>query len=480
MTWGNAMRFPVHFTNHRFRYKIFGGKTMLENNDRGDEVMEIKDKFSRAQIPEGIKVLFIPTTDRDCEMFVALVNYLTNASINTISLDNLYMIGDGTGHKLEHFGIPYSRIDFNTEILSFFKETNPSILVVSNDGSVIERSFVLVANKLGIPTLLIQVGCFSSCKSSRTLGRMFKGLKSNLLKIVFDKSVLKTWYMKYSILIKTIISINDNRKVGAAVSFLRMVTKDSFSNDERGKYCKYVCVSSNYDRNILISKGVDPINIFVTGSPKYSKINNTDYNDADIRKRLDLTDERKIVIFLTPSLADHGCMTKNTSDHQIKNTIKKLAGLESIHLIVKVHPNESKEDYMDLLKDYSANLTFVKHEIELYSLMHIADLIIAINSTCIVESIIMGKQVVNLNYIADAVTPEIQGYDLIRCVYDIDNLANQVNECLNNVDEVEYFYRMRDKFFIAYSSLSPENNGAKEIAKLMERITHEVTAPSNL
>ena len=78
------------------------------------------------------------------------------------------------------------------------------------------------------------------------------------------------------------------------------------------------------------------------------------------------------------------------------------------------------------------------------------------------------------------VAPEIQGYDLISCVYDIDDLANQVNECLNNPDEVEYFYRMRDNFFSAYSSLSPENDGAKEIAKLMERITHAVTVPSDL
>lgn len=164
-----------------------------------------------------------------------------------------------------------------------------------------------------------------------------------------------------------------------------------------------VTTDGNFWKEYLIRQNIDPKKIWVTGSPRYDYMKDSE----SIREIENLSNnfyrQKRNVIFAT----NYSSLAQGSLKHQnmerFKSVCEEIKKIKEVQLIVKLHPYDKDLNfYRKIAKETgSLNYTLLQNNVEIHKLLLNCDLLITHASSVSYEAVLMGKNVILLCSDAD-------------------------------------------------------------------------------
>lgn len=209
-------------------------------------------------------------------------------------------------------------------------------------------------------------------------------------------------------------------------------------------YGKYLCVLADEARKNL---NIEKINkVFVTGNPSFDKTIKYYNKNNNI-----LEQNSKVLCFLTQN---------HPEKLDILEELIKITAKRGFNLIIKIHPNESKEEYLKVLQNFtkSENKVFIETE-NLYENILKSDIILTVDSTAALEAAILGKPIIGKR------NNQIP-FEKIKIGIEYDDVS-QIDECIEKLMKNEI---LREELKRGRDLFRPQELAGEKIKKIIEDI----------
>ena len=130
--------------------------------------------------------------------------------------------------------------------------------------------------------------------------------------------------------------------------------------------------------------------MIITGNPAWDYLKGKKWDREKLYNQLGLPQDKKIILLAATNMPDE-------RDRLAHATIKAMAQLPQYRLILKLHPEEELGYYKQLLKEYNVKATIVMELSLLHPLISISEVVITAYSTVGLESLLLGKPVIDVN-----------------------------------------------------------------------------------
>jgi len=403
------------------------------------------------------KVLFVVANDIQVKMFNAVCKHLKDCTALVLCIDKYYK------HKraedmLKKTNLLFKNIETYTSEnpKDIIKLERPDIVVVGHDMDTIPRLFITAANSMGIPTLLVQDGIIFDRRSIYSALRQSIHYKN---KNIFDKA--KIWV---SILI-TFMKRNYTFQQKLKIVLLRLadIIKGKPNIYGHGE-CSKIAVMGEFAKNLLVSEGIDPKKIVITGQPRFDDI--VEKKKKMNNKRLGT---RKRVVVTTEPFVETMLWTEKQRENFILTIVNTLD--TDTELVIKLHPVEKLEDYKQILEGLQYRAT-VCRDTDLYELLSVADLVISVASTTALESIMLDKPVIIIDlFNTFEYSPYVQ-YGVAIGVYKEENILPAVRNVLYNDHARKKLAEARKKFVYEHAYIQ-DGKASERVANLIVQMIKE-------
>lgn len=207
------------------------------------------------------------------------------------------------------------------------------------------------------------------------------------------------------------------------------------SNNYRDKYGNYVCVLSEEVKKFLENK--TDSKVIVTGNPNFDDV----YKYKE--KKLFINENMRRLCYLSQKTA----LNKKIFIKLLELLENKIIDI----LIVKIHPNEDKNIYKDILRKYEYLKNKLFFENNLYEAILKSNLVITEFSTAGIEAAILGREIISRK----------------NKIIDFEKLGMKLN--FNEISEienlVESYYKNKSQNKSKFKFCN--NSGSKNIKKLV-------------
>ncbi|MBI2541583.1 CDP-glycerol glycerophosphotransferase family protein, partial [Candidatus Woesearchaeota archaeon] len=161
-------------------------------------------------------------------------------------------------------------------------------------------------------------------------------------------------------------------------------------------------------------------------------------------KSLRIDPNKKIIVF-APRLWKQSPESKVA----LNEIVNSLRGIKDAALIIKVHHVDDNSFYHEFLSGSGYNAVVTK-ETDLYTLLYCSDLVISISSTVMLDALIMGKPVIQLNLLENYDFFEGLEGKVFEKVTDKKDLPEAVKRVLYNKKLFKKTEKQRKKFISEY------------------------------
>jgi len=181
------------------------------------------------------------------------------------------------------------------------------------------------------------------------------------------------------------------------------------SDNERLAYLpESIFVMDELAKNEMVEEGIPKERIFVTGQPAFDKIiedNTVLLQKSDsIKDDANISENFKIVMFVAESLkkdfGDRLGYDEQSTIEFLGNHLHDICNSsddEKIILIVKLHPENKKEEFDWILTKWpSFEKRIIENEFSSYEMIAISDIIVGMTSIMLIEAILIDKISVSL------------------------------------------------------------------------------------
>lgn len=206
-------------------------------------------------------------------------------------------------------------------------------------------------------------------------------------------------------------------------------------------------VFGNHFKNLLLKCGnYRPEQIEITGQPRTDIYieNEKKYSRKRLCKSLRIDPNKKIIVF-APRLWKQSPESKVA----LNEIVNSLRGIKDAALIIKVHHVDDNSFYHEFLSGSGYNAVVTK-ETDLYTLLYCSDLVISISSTVMLDALIMGKPVIQLNLLENYDFFEGLEGKVFEKVTDKKDLPEAVKRVLYNKKLFKKTEKQRKKFISEY------------------------------
>lgn len=293
------------------------------------------------------------------------------------------------GQFLRKMGLKTIEVDRLNNVERLLLEERPDIVVLSRDTtSSMEGDFIKYSKSLDIPTLLVPHGVWSPDERKNwTIGRSFGWIK-HMYDLGFQGlQLIKTGVFSWHYLIES------------GLFWLRRDLKPKPTFDGHGG-CSKIAVFGDAIKGLLVSEGLAPDSIKVTGNPKFDILYNVKANgdSSELRQSLGISSNEKVIVLLTDYLVEIGLWTVKQREQFILTIVEAVNNLPKCKLIIKIHPlSENEVDYLKIVKKVPKKPIICRNT-SLPELLNTCNLGITVMSTAGLEAMALGKilMVVNL------------------------------------------------------------------------------------
>ncbi|WP_022818997.1 hypothetical protein [Fusobacterium russii] len=211
-------------------------------------------------------------------------------------------------------------------------------------------------------------------------------------------------------------------------------------------YGNYLCVlADEAKKNLNIEKTNE---IFITGNPIFDK---TIKFFNKINGVENILSEKKTLCFLTQNYPEK---------IKILDNLIKIINKKDFNLIIKIHPNEDKEEYLKIVESLTRNKDKIFIETEnLYENILKSDIILTVDSTAALEAAILDKPIIarKNNQIP---------FQKINIGIEYDDVS-QIDECIDKLIKNKI---IRDRLKGGRSLFRPKELAGEKIKKIVENI----------
>lgn len=339
-----------------------------------------------------------------------------------------------------------------TRILKF---EQPDVLVVGSDQEYVRRAFVYAAKGLGIPVLLIDVAFGSNLLKGHWLV-----VRRTLYRLSYHLFVI---VRKYLYILRTVMDLGWSLKriIGMILSD---VGEAFVVEDARGLYgCNKIVVAGEWNKDVLIERGVIPDRIVVTGNPRMAMLlrDKNEKGEKGLRDELGIRDGEKVILFATSAQVEHGRWDLAMRKDFINRVLDSLSPLvtDGAKVILRIHPAENMSEYEDIIKDRTDGV-ILRKGISFIDTVGISDVaIFNAYSTMVLEVTALGKPAVLLNTFNEVKNLPYEEMGLAVCLYDYNGIGDTVRSLLyddafrnNFLNHVQSFYEANREFVDGKSS----------------------------
>lgn len=367
---------------------------------------------------------------------------------------------------LQEKGFNYKTVEgwSRRNVEKLLQQEAPGVVVLSRDTTTpLEQLFIGCANSMRIPTLLVPHGMWTPQARGNWGLRAAPAWLKHLYRLAFQ-----------GLRVVRIGGFSWGRLIHTGLFRLRRDLKRRPMLDGHGG-CSKIAVLGNAMKEILISGGIGPEHIEVTGNPKFDSLYHA--KESDCKSKVcgtwGLPGDHNIILLLTGYFVELGTWTAGQRKEFVMAIANAVAKLPRSKLVIKIHPvMESEADYLEITGDLPEP-PIVCHDVSLPELLSACSLAITVGSTAGLEAMAMGKPLLVVDFFND-VTPfdEASGAIVVRNRGDLvpaleavicRGLSQETKDTVNN-----YVYQQ------AYVQ---DGKAAKRIADLVVRMTQEAEYP---
>jgi CDP-glycerol glycerophosphotransferase (TagB/SpsB family) len=325
-----------------------------------------------------------------------------------------------------NYNIDYYRISsFKTyDSKKILGKLDVKCVIVFNDQAFIERSFIEGAKQLNIKSLYLQ--------DSNWADKDDLNLKFKLKQYIRVIRTFSFFYHRIKFFIHT--SIDQNRKIKSMKKALTDVMFSVKNVETRGLHnADLILTTGMLEYQLLLKYGIHAHKIRVVGNPRF--YNDRSHKDIrlDIAKNypnFDLNKKRTLMI-ATSSHENHGLWTSTQVKYFIRKVNKIIQHFSTnTNIIIKFHPSNNLNQWMPYFIQTNY-LNFIQNE-NITELIKISDIILAVQSTIIIESIIYHKPIILLNFFRELIPFPFVKQGIALEAFSVQSTIQFVEEIWNN------------------------------------------------
>lgn len=387
-----------------------------------------------------IKLLFLSDQDSHTKIFQKIIEELRNMSngiekkiLNSYDLyPRPLSIMIPCRQEFQHF----------TKIIKKFQ---PDILIVANDQDI-KTIFIRICNLMQIPSLAIQDGILFKKKLNGFLA--FLALKKDL-----------PWRI-----ISTITNIPVISKLHIRLGFKIF----GFGWGTGGS--TMIAAMGNYAEEFLLSKGISPDKIVVTGYTLLDELpeSYTQGDKSSILRDFSIDQGRPLVLWLTQPFVEDRIIKAKDREALVSSVLSAISGT-SMQLIIKLHPRESLREYIKIVSELDKSNTVIVKDYDLDALVASSDVVLTSYSTAGLLAILYNKQLVVLDFFPIPVE-NIYSQGIGIVVKTIEELSDTLSDIIKNPNNKNIYDDKND--FIYNHLYKLDGRASKRIAQLILNLTY--------
>jgi predicted glycosyltransferase len=399
------------------------------------------------------KILFITNNISQARIFDAIRKELPESRSLAITTD---WHNNEAGKVLDDAGFPNRSIQTYSQsnprrILDIEK---PDLVVVGHDLFPVNTSFIDAANTMAIQTLLVQDGILAAQRQGGTAREVYSRLR-----FLFTFPWRLSDYLGH---LK-----NKGFTAGQILPVLFLELKYNAKGKVIGRYgrgsCSKIAVFGDAVKEMLLSEGVNPGRIVVTGSPKFDRI--SQYQQIDcrevVRSRLSIPEGNRMVLLVTQFFSGVGAWVK--METLLSSIIEGVRHMPRVSLVIKLHPGENEHNYKKIVNklNYPA---IILGNADITELLKASDVVITISSTAALEAMSLKKPVVIVDLFRD---PSVLFYLRSGAWYVCDrkDIKPTIERVLSRQDSFGSF--SSGAMFVQEQAFRQDGSAAKRISDLI-------------
>lgn len=335
------------------------------------------------------KLLFIPLNSREIEQIGLVVPFLEEDGFELKAI----AFREQEGQFLRKKEIKFLNFsDYKTyNAIDILKQERPDIIIADFCGPFM-NAFIMAANNLKIPILQIDDGItadFSLQNKNSFFDKMWRIAKT-IPKFLFSKEKRNSYLLFYN----TFFIIN-GWSINSISKFFGEFKKFLFPLPTYALGLN-IAVLGPFAKRAYLAMGVPDDKIFITGQPRFDNLVNNSFNIQELKKKIGLDSDKKIVLLATQPLLGY-LWSRQDWEYFNQTIIETVSEIKQAQLIIKLHPEEDKRIFQEFLNQKKYNIRLFQKESSLYELLACCDTLVTFNSTVALEAMILGKSVVIVN-----------------------------------------------------------------------------------
>ena len=286
------------------------------------------------------------------------------------------------------------RFYFKHELQYFTKiveDAKPDILIVANDQGI-KTALIRICKLKKIPSIVIQDGILINNKQKK-----FSSF------LVWRRYLLWRIFSSFTdIPVISQLSINAGRQW--------CIPSWGTGN------ATIIAAMGNYYKRVLVSRGIHPDKIAVTGYPLLDDFSKSSLNNCSLDSLKIVEDTKPIILLITQPLVEDGLWDPSLRTLHLDSIVSAVKHVDG-KLIVKVHPRENMEIYQLLAKKYGDIFVTVIKDFNVNQLILLSDAVVTVSSTVGLWAMAYHKPLLVTNYFPQGDTENV-----------LENMAISVNK----------------------------------------------------
>jgi len=231
-----------------------------------------------------------------------------------------------------------------------------------------------------------------------------------------------------------------------------------------------------FTKDLLVEKGAEEEKIILTGSPQFDEYitRKKDKKEKILKKYNISLSTKKIILFTAQpfryKVDENYDRLSLEEQKQIFDNLFDVTKELNLFLIIKLHPtNElSFEEISEFIpvKKYENNLILKHGQGDLFDIISICDISITYNSSTAIESMLLDKPVITVNFSNKKDTINYAQYECVIPVYDKNMLRDAIINLLNS-DILKEKLRIKADRFLKNSFYKLDGLSSKRVADLI-------------
>jgi len=287
--------------------------------------------------------------------------------------------------------------DYNSKTaLKILEQEHPNLIVTDNDQEPIRGAFVITAQTLNIPVLIL-----------REMVMVTKPKFDQMFMLLLRKiGEFPRIFTKYFFCFRSILEIKPTYFLNLSRVFGRFI--DHLSNPTAGEFADYILTSTEEDAKLLRKLCNRPRFVRAVGDARFDAAVNQSQTERmsireEIKRSFNIPENKKIILFLSSSQVEHGMWTleqKKRINEEIFDLLIKFRNHADV--IVKLHPVEKNIFPLIWKTDYD-NVIHVTIS-DLSRLIASSDLVITWVSTAMLNVVLARIPLIVIDYFNDGIT----------------------------------------------------------------------------